>query len=56
MTEDNRKLIECGCSEPGCNCHNKISVPKYVTPGTKVICEECLAEHAPAEAPVSTGM
>jgi hypothetical protein len=54
--DDNRMLVKCCCKEPGCNCHNQISVPKYVAKGTQIICAECLAKHAPAEAPVSTGM
>lgn len=46
--------IRCNC--PECDCQNEIDVPRYVPLETPIVCLECQAEHATAEAPESTGM
>lgn len=45
VPDESRKTVTCACHEPGCDCHNEVSVPKYVPSGTPIICEECQAEH-----------
>lgn len=44
-----KKVIVCGCQEPGCNCKNEIEVYEYVADGTLMQCEECKLEHATEE-------
>lgn len=50
-----KKIILCGCTEPGCTCQNTIEVFEYVPDGAPIQCEECLSEHS-AEAVESTGI
>lgn len=34
--------LPCGCTEEGCVCNNKVSVPNYVIKGSKVLCMDCI--------------
>ena len=50
-----KKVIACGCTEEGCNCHNEIEVFDYVPANTPMQCAECKLEH-PVEEVESTGI